>query len=133
MADPRLEVVERVRRALEEDARIEGLVLIGSGAEGFRDELSDVDLIAAVAEPGDALAVGDECAARLREILPLYRYVQTRNVRERGIHVFLLDGHLELDLSFIATGELRATEPRWRLLFASPQEAEQYHFLFLAQ
>ena len=88
--DPRLDLIETVRTLLAADPRIDGLVVIGSGAVGFRDELSDVDLIAAVTSGLDAQAVGDELAGRLKSSLSLYRYVQTPPARARGIHVFLL-------------------------------------------
>lgn len=74
-SDPRLELIENVRALLESDPRINGLVLIGSGAVGFRDEISDVDLMAAVVSGLDAADVGDDLANRLRSALPLYRYI----------------------------------------------------------
>jgi len=115
--DPRLDVIQAVQAMMARDQRIAGLVVIGSGAVGFRDDLSDVDLIAAVAPGLDPVTVGDELARDLRSSLPLYRYVQTPPARARGIHVFLLEGHLELDLSFVSTAELRATTDRWRIVF----------------
>lgn len=145
-ADRRRDVIDTVHALLDADPRVDGLVLIGSGAVGFRDELSDVDLIAAVAPGLDAAEVGDELARRLAESLPLYRYAQTPPARARGIHVFLLTGHLELDLSFIATSELRALDERWRIVFdrtgdvtrrmslprpAGPDRREQARFRFL--
>ncbi len=80
-SDPRLELIENVRALLESDPRINGLVLIGSGAVGFRDEISDVDLMAAVVSGLDAADVSDDLANRLRSALPLYRYIQTPPAR----------------------------------------------------
>jgi hypothetical protein len=116
-ADPRLDIIHAVQAVMAGDRRIDGLVVIGSGAVGFRDDLSDVDLIAAVASGLDPETVGDELARDLRSSLPLYRYIQTPPARALGIHVFLLDGHIELDLSFVSTAELRATTDRWRIVF----------------
>jgi hypothetical protein len=91
--------------------------------------------------------VGDELARELRSSLPLYRYIQTPPARARGIHVFLLEGHLELDLSFVSTAELRATTDRWRIVFDRegevarrmsaprpdrPPRSEQARFRYLA-
>ena len=115
--DPRLDLINAVQAVMASDQRIDGLVLIGSGAVGFRDDLSDVDLIAAVAPGLDPETVGDELAADLRSSLPLYRYIQTPPARARGIHVFLLESHLELDLSFVSTAKLRATTDIWRIVF----------------
>ena len=145
--DPRLDLINAVQAVMIADQRIDGLVLIGSGAVGFRDDLSDVDLMAAVAPDRDAVSVGDELAGNLRSSLPLYRYIQTPPARARGIHVFLLDSHMELDLSFVSTTELRATTDRWRVLFdrdgevarqmsiplpAPPLLGEQARFRYLA-
>ena len=145
--DPRLDLIDAVQAVMASDQRIDGLVLIGSGAVGFRDDLSDVDLIAAVAPGLDPEAVGDELARDLRSSLPLYRYIQTPPARARGIHVFLLESHLELDLSFVSTPELRATSDRWRIVFDRegevarqlsiplpdpPQLSEQARFRYLA-
>jgi hypothetical protein len=145
--DPRLDLIHAVQAVLASDQRIDGLVVIGSGAVGFRDDLSDVDLIAAVAPGIDPVAVGDELARLLQASLPLYRYIQTPPARARGIHVFLLEGHLELDLSFISTAELRATTDRWRIAFDregevarrmslplpdGPPRGEQARFRYLA-
>jgi len=145
--DPRLDLINAIQAMMASDQRIDGLVVIGSGAVGFRDELSDVDLIAAVARGLDPATVGDELARDLRSSLPLYRYIQTPPARARGIHVFLLEGHLELDLSFVSTPELRATTERWRIVFdregevarqmlvplpARPQLSEQARLRYLA-
>lgn len=119
---------------------------------GFRDEFSDVDLIAAVASGFETTAVGDELAGSLRSTLRLYRYIQTPPARARGIHVFLLEGHLELDLSFVSTDRLGAepsvaTSPGTRLVFdrtgkvaeqlsrppaEPPNREEQAQFRYLA-
>jgi len=123
--DARSDLVQTLESVLRADARIVGLVMIGSGASGFRDALSDVDLMAAVAAELDAVEVGDALARDLAARLPLYRYVQTPPARARGIHVFLLEGHLELDLSFVSVTELRATSERFRILFDRRGEVAQ--------
>ena len=150
--DQRLEVIENVRALFAGDKRIDGPVLIGSGAVGFRDELSDVDLIAAVASGFETTAVGDDLGGSLRSALPLYRYIQTPPARARGIHVFLLESHLELDLSFVSTDGLSAepsvaTSPSTKIVFdrtgrvaeqlsrprpEAPNREEQAQFRYLA-
>jgi len=145
--DARSELVRTLETVMRADARIVGLVMIGSGASGFRDELSDVDLMAVVSAELDAVEVGDALARDLASQLPLYRHVQTPPARARGIHVFLLEGHLELDLSFVSIGELRATSERFRILFdrdggvaqrmslppsPGPARGEQARFRYLA-
>lgn len=145
--DPRKDLIDAVQAVMASDPRIDGLVVIGSGAVGFRDDLSDVDLIAAVAPGLDPVAVGDDLSRSLRSSLPLYRYIQTPPARARGIHVFLLEGHLELDLSFVSIAELRATADRWRVVFdrvgevarqmsipmlEGPAPGEQARFRYLA-
>jgi hypothetical protein len=65
--------------------------------------------MAAVVSGLDAADVGDDLADCLRSALPLYRYVQTPPARAMSLHGFLVESHLELDLSFVSVDELRST------------------------
>ena len=115
--DRRIEAVDAVRDILQRDPRITGLVLIGSGAVGFRDELSDVDLMAVVEPNSEPLVVGDESIAALRDGLAVSWYLQTAQSRAMGLQSLLLDDHLEVDLSFVPLEWLAATDPRWKVMF----------------
>jgi predicted nucleotidyltransferase len=119
MADPayRQDVLQRLLAAMQEDERLAGAVLVGSGAIGFLDAESDIDLVAVVQPDEDATAVYADWAAVVPRHTPVLHRLETGFGAQHRLHVFVLDGYLEVDLSFIAVDELRATRDRWRVLF----------------
>jgi predicted nucleotidyltransferase len=114
-------LLTRLLDALREDGRLAGVVLVGSGAAGFHDEESDLDVVVAVADGHDATAVYQEWGSRLEQRLPvLYRARQGPFQLANRLHGLLLDAGgplLELDLSFAPVAEVRALRPQWKVLF----------------
>jgi hypothetical protein len=123
MVDPdvRAALLARLLGALREDERLAGAVLVGSGAVGFLDAESDLDVVVAVAGGHNADAVYQEWGPRLDARLPVVHRAragpfQLAN-RLHGVLLYAGGPLLELDLSFVPVGELRATRARWRVLF----------------
>lgn len=114
--EQRSEVLLRLRDALQEDVRLAGTVLVGSGAIGFLDDESDIDVVAVVDSGHDALAVFEDWALKVPRLFPVLHRSQTPFSLSHRLHGFLLEGLLELDLSFIAISELRALHDRWQVL-----------------
>jgi hypothetical protein len=114
-------LLAEVVAALREDERIVGAVLVGSGAFGFRDEESDLDVIAVVGREHDATAVYQEWGPRLDRRLPMfYRARPSPFHLANRLYGTLLDAAgqlLELDLSFTPIDELHASGEHWRVLF----------------
>jgi hypothetical protein len=123
MTDPALRaaLLARLLDALQEDERLTGAVLVGSGAYGFRDEESDLDVVAAVGAGHDATAVYQEWGERLERWLPVaYRGRQGPFQLANRLYAVLLDAAgslLELDLSFSPIADLRALREHWKVLF----------------
>jgi hypothetical protein len=117
----RAALLDHLVDALQEDQRIAGAVLVGSGAVGFLDEESDLDVVAAVASAHDATAVYQEWGPLLEQRLPVvYRGQAGPFQLAHRLHGVLLDAGgslLELDFSFTPVTDLRALRPRWKLLF----------------
>jgi hypothetical protein len=109
------EVVDRLADVLRHDERIAGLVLIGSGAIGYLDERSDVDLIAVVANGHDEGTVSDDLIGAVCDALPVVWQLESATIPT--LRSLLLEGYLEVDLSFAALDQLRATEPRCKVVF----------------
>lgn len=119
MPDPayRQHALDRLIGALQADERMVGAVLVGSGAIGFQDDESDIDVVAVVGPAHDTGAVYEQWPRIIaREFPVLHTFQSPFSIRNR-LHGFLLDAFLELDLSFIDLAELRATHDRWRVLF----------------
>jgi len=113
-AEYRDRVLDKITEALMGDERIAGAVLVGSGATGFKDRYSDVDL---------AVLVGDE--AKVEEIYGdwwgrLHTLLQVVDAfKEPSSHLYglLLDRFMELDISFQGESGLFERKPNWRVLF----------------
>ncbi|TDQ41160.1 nucleotidyltransferase domain-containing protein [Aureibacillus halotolerans] len=94
-----------------------GIALVGSGARGFRDSYSDIDLLTVVKEPDDV--------SKVQPIVNRY-FKQTQHIQfqktythEEDIWVtcYLFGNHLGVDLGLWSLKKLRATKPHWRILF----------------
>jgi hypothetical protein len=102
-----------VYEALKKDGRIIGALLVGSGAVGFRDEYSDLDL-AVVVEEDTVDVVYQEWEAKIIQLAPVIGHFKEPSIHLLG---FLLDGFLEFDISFQSASGLYAHTPHWRILF----------------
>jgi len=110
-------VLSSLETALQEDEKIAGALLVGSGATGFIDELSDLDLAVIVDDSADTLTVFRRWDATLHRILPvLWSFSDVRGP-EIGLYGLLLSDFLEVDISFQSYQALSARSPNWRVLF----------------
>ena len=110
----RSRVLDELTAALMEDGRIAGAILVGSGAAGFKDRYSDIDLAVLV---GDEVKVNEVYADWCRRIHALFPIVDAFKEQPRHLYGFLLDRFLELDVGFQGEAGLYERKPRWRILF----------------
>src|SRR5215213_3475966 len=92
--EEREETAERVSRALGDDSRVEGVVVVGSLAHQA-DRWSDIDLAVVVSGDEDLAAITSDWVGRLYELLPVVHHFET------AFGETLVRGNLlELDLAF---------------------------------
>jgi predicted nucleotidyltransferase len=98
------------------DERVEGVLVVGSGAHGFADEYSDVDL-AVILRAGEPAAFALEWATRLESQLPVVdRFGDDR--REAGYVVgLLLENFLEVDVGFLRMDQMAERGMPWAIAF----------------
>lgn len=97
--EERDEIARLLLAALREDERIAGAELSGSGATGYADRWSDVDIVVRAAEGADHRKLADSWAARMYELFPVvYDFRVTFDVEH--VRGFLLENFLEVDLGF---------------------------------
>jgi hypothetical protein len=84
---------------LRQDERIERADLSGSGAQGYADRWSDVDLLVSVAEGVDQQQVADNWIPRVYDALPVVHHFEVSFGAEH-VRGFLLDNLLEVDIGF---------------------------------
>lgn len=121
----RQETLEKLCKALESDHRIGGVLLVGSGAYGFKDELSDIDLAIVVCEEQDALTVFRDWESVIRDLLPvLWCFADIRGP-EVGLYAFILEDFLEVDISFQSLSVLSARSPNWKVIWNRTGQIEE--------
>jgi hypothetical protein len=121
----RAATLQQLSDALYADARLAGAVLVGSGAAGFRDDESDIDLVAPVADGHDAALVFGDWKGRIGGIVSGRYLAATAATEREHLLVVHCDDRLEIDISFPPLGELAARAPRWRVLWERSGDVTQ--------
>lgn len=113
----RQHTLDRLLAALETDPRITGVIIVGSGAVGFEDDYSDIDLAVVVGAEADLTPVFREWKGRVEELFDVLHYFETIYSPRSLLHGFLLQGFLEVDLGFVCLADLSARRARWKVAF----------------
>ena len=110
-------ILNRLLTALQSDKRLAGLLVVGSGAEGFEDDHSDIDLCAVTTSVDDVRPAFQEWGEKIHEMLPMFHSLESPRAPNVYLWVFLLENFLEIDLCFLCLDDLRATRKRWKTIF----------------
>lgn len=70
-ADERREILDRILLNFEDDDRITGVLVVGSGAVGFDDDYSDIDLCIVIAKEADVFNVLRDWKGRIEDLFPV--------------------------------------------------------------
>lgn len=115
--EERQQTLDQMLTALQTDDRIAGVLVVGTGAVGFADRYSDIDLAVVVHTAADAPPVYDYWRAEFKTRLPVRHDFEA----PRGPNIFLfgllLDHFLEIDASFQCLDNLVARRARWCIAF----------------
>ena len=109
--------LNRLLAALQNDKRLSGLLIVGSGAEGFEDAHSDIDLCAVTTSADDVRPAFQEWGVKIHDMLPVFHSLESPRAPNVYLWVFLLENFLEIDLCFLCLDDLRATRNRWKTVF----------------
>jgi predicted nucleotidyltransferase len=101
--DERDEIAQRLTGLLSADQRIVRAELGGSGASGYADRWSDVDVVVIAEDGVDHLELADDWAERMYELFPVVHDFRVSFGVEH-VRGFLLENFLELDLGFQPPG-----------------------------
>jgi predicted nucleotidyltransferase len=115
--EERQSVLDRILLALRSDSRIAGVLIVGSGAGGFEDRYSDIDLSVVVAEEDEVLPVFGEWRGWIEQLFPIVHRFEITYGPSNYLHGFLLDGYLELNIGFLCLANLSARRERWEVAF----------------
>lgn len=115
--EERRQVLSKLLHALEGDGRITGVLLVGSGAVGFKDNYSDIDLSVVMAAEADVEPVFRDWDDKIQTLFPVVTRFETHYGPNSFLYGFLLDNFLELDIGFVCLNNLVAKRPDWQIAF----------------
>lgn len=107
-------ILNRLLTTLQSDQRLTGLLVVGSGAEGFEDVHSDIDVCAVTTSAKDVKSAFQEWGVKIHEMLPVFHSLESSRAPNVYLWVFLLENFLEIDLCFLCLDDLYARRKRWK-------------------
>ena len=98
-------------------ADVDGLILVGSGACGFTDKWSDIDLSVAVCEEERTRAVWDKLNENILSMFDTLRVSYHQYSSDSFLSAIFLNNFLEIDIGVISVGKLSAKRKEWHVLY----------------
>ena len=119
-ATDRERLLNRIISIMRDNSAFEGLLQIGSGAVGFADIYSDIDLMAGCYNADCVNAANQQLQQFFTELGACH--IEKRNWTNTalGLSVYFEDG-LSADISFMPTPELPIRSPQHKVLFAKTE------------
>ena len=114
----RLALLDRIMAFVKDKPEFVCLMQIGSGAEGFADIYSDIDLMAGCVDALSVNAAGDKLFAFFAELGAVYVDHRQWSPIVLGLSAYFENG-LSVDLSFMPASEIPIMSKQWRLLWTS--------------
>ena len=113
----RQEILDKLIDIFKEDTYIEGVILVGSGANGFPDKWADIDLAVVVNPEEKTKDVWNKLNHKIKNTLNIMKSVYNEYGNNNFISVILLDNFLEIDMGVISISNLVAKKGNWEILF----------------
>jgi len=120
-AEQRASLRADVLSRADDDRRLSGVAVTGSGAAGHEDEWSDIDIAFGVADEAELPAVLADRTAYMYGRHGALHHVDVRS-GPWIYRVFLLGSALQVDLAFVRANEFRALAPSFRLIHGEAEE-----------
>jgi len=124
-SEERADILNRILDALKTDDRIAGVLIVGSGAVGFDDDYSDIDLSVVVAEEDNVHPVFCKYREIFEKLLSIIGHFEVVYGNYSYLHGFFTDSFLELDIGFVCLSELVAKRGRWKVAFDRSSKIEE--------
>lgn len=114
-AEERKAYFDQTIKRLEAAELVEGVVQIGSGVNGFKDEYSDIDLMVATSEIEDAEAAKKAVHQILSSFKPAY-IKEKKFSKDIFLLIVLLENKLEFNVSIVPRELLTVRSPLWKVV-----------------
>lgn len=113
-ATDRKNIMDYIVSFTEQNEHIIALIAVGSGSFGYIDELSDLDMVAAIDSNENMETVMEYVASQLNKRL---NFIYFKQMTQRRLQVYLGDNYLEIDIGYGAYTSAAATRKNWKVLF----------------
>ncbi len=114
-------ILDKVVKFISGNNEFEGLLQIGSGANGFSDIYSDIDIMAGCFSANAVYSASDK-------LFDFFSSLNTCHIQKRswtntalGMSAYF-DNGLSIDLSYMPTNELPIRTPEYKVLFSKSQQ-----------
>lgn len=121
-AEERQKILQEIHELLVGDSRLSTAILVGSGARGFDDLCSDIDLTVAVTKENDLQPAFNDFISAFKQgqdVLSSFSGQPEPEVYLFGAYLACL---IEVDISFMHVNRMYAREKDWRILFDRSQQ-----------
>ena len=119
-ATDRERLLNRIIDFMRDSSVFEGLIQIGSGAVGFADIYSDIDLMAGCYDADCVKAANQQLQQFFNELGVCHMEKRAWTSTAHGLSVYFEDG-LSADVSFMPTPELPIRSPQHKVVFAKTE------------
>ncbi|MCM3666089.1 aminoglycoside 6-adenylyltransferase [Mesobacillus subterraneus] len=100
---------------LKPSSLVEGIVQLGSGVIGYKDEYSDIDLMIAASNAEDVEITKDFVRQTLGEFNPVY--IKEKQLRENVyLLIAFMENSLEFNVSIVPLDSLKVKSPLWKVI-----------------
>lgn len=110
-------LIKKLEGYVKQMNEVQGLLLVGSGATGFKDAYSDVDLLVVVEHKKDVSLMNEKLLDFIRIEFTVLKEKVYQHEEDIFVTCFFFDDYLELDLGVWSFEKLRATKSNWIVLF----------------
>lgn len=113
----RIDILDKLEGICKSIDDIDGMILVGSGAEGFTDKWSDIDLSIVVCEEEKTRQVWNKINEKIMSNFDLIKISYNEYGENNFLSAILLYNYLEVDIGVLAINKLVAKRRPWSILY----------------
>jgi len=114
-ADERNDYFAKTVKRLESSDLVEGIVQLGSGTIGYKDEYSDIDLMVSTSKAEDVESTKRIVLQILSEFNPIY-IKEKQFSRDIYLLIAIMENSLEFNVSILPSDLLNVKSPLWKVI-----------------
>ncbi|MCC5892934.1 aminoglycoside 6-adenylyltransferase [Exiguobacterium sp.] len=115
---------QQVLRQLQANIDVQGVVQIGSGAIGYQDEYSDIDLMVAARKGAEPEEIKQALSKYFTDLSPML-VKEKQFASDIFLLIVLLDNRLEFNISIAPLEKLPVRSPLWKVVYDCDGKLEQ--------